>query len=65
MSTPFNSDFALLDVKRGRKALAARILKGEAIPVTLVGEITGVYGGDDGTSIEFIVNIHSVTESTS
>lgn len=47
------SDFALLDVKRGRKGLVKRTQKGERIPVTITGYIAGQWGHDDGESIEF------------
>jgi hypothetical protein len=59
---PFKSDFALLDVKTGRAALARRIAKGEEIPVTIRGTIIGVWGNDDGTSIEFQMDVASVKE---
>lgn len=48
-----SSDFALLDVKHGRVALARRINSGERVPVTIRGYIDTVHGNDDGTSIEF------------
>lgn len=61
------SDFALLDVKRGRKALAKRMPPGsnslpkdKRIPVTIRGYISHRHGADDGTSIEFGVDVTSV-----
>jgi len=61
-SAPFKSDFALLDVKAGRKALAKRIAKGERIPVVIRGTICGQWSRDDGTSIEFEIGVSSVEE---
>jgi hypothetical protein len=58
----FKSDFALLDVKAGRAALAKRIAKGTRIPVIIHGTITGQWGRDDGTSIEFEVDVTKVKE---
>jgi hypothetical protein len=50
------SDFALLDIKTGRKALAKLVEKGHRIPFTITGYIqegrSGI-GNDDGVSIEF------------
>ena len=63
MSRAINSEFALLDVKRGRVELARRINRGDnRIPVTIRGYITDVWGNDDGTSIEFQVDVASVVE---
>ena len=53
MATPISSDFAILDVKRGRVELARRVNRGERIPVTIRGYIDTVHSQDDGTSIEF------------
>lgn len=58
----FKSDFALLDVKSGRAALAKRIEIGERIPVVIRGVIRKQWGNDDGTSIEFEVDVDSVKE---
>lgn len=58
----FKSDFALLDVKTGRAALAKRIEKGERIPVVVRGVLYSQWGHDDGTSIEFEVDVESVKE---
>lgn len=58
------STFALLDVKKGREQLF-RLLgyagKEPSIPVVITGEITHAWGGDDGTSREFAVNVTGVT----
>jgi hypothetical protein len=59
------SDFALLDVKRGRKALAKLMPNGSnktdyVIPVVIKGYISHRHGNDDGISIEFGVEVTSV-----
>lgn len=59
------SDFALLDVKRGRKQLAKLMPNGSqrtdnVIPVIIKGYISHRHGNDDGTSIEFGVDVTSV-----
>lgn len=55
------SEFALLDVKSGKKKLARHFEKGgERIPVTIHGFITHQWGVDDGISIEFEVAVESV-----
>lgn len=64
------SDFAILDVKLGRHNLAthfeARPSLGPCpedlrIPVTIVGYISGQHGRDDGTSIEFSVEVEHIS----
>lgn len=63
MAERINSDFAILDVKRGRVQLARRISKGEnRIPVTIRGYITDVNSRDDGTSIEFVIDVTDAVE---
>jgi|DEB0MinimDraft_10_1074344.scaffolds.fasta_scaffold342835_2 hypothetical protein len=60
-----HSKFALLDVQHGRRQLERIFAKGrggypangERIPVTITGYITHQHGGDDGTSIEFGVEV--------
>jgi hypothetical protein len=62
------SNFALLDVRRGRRQLERLFAKGrggypangERIPVTIKGYITHQHGDDDGESIEFGVQVLSV-----
>lgn len=65
------SDFALLDVKHGRRQLdkmverngmtgAARHDLPERIPVVIRGYITGRYGSDDGVSQEWCVEVSNV-----
>lgn len=49
-------DFLLLDVKRGRTALAKRLRDGERVRVILIVELDNdpaAHGRDDGTSMEF------------
>jgi hypothetical protein len=61
------SEFALLDVTYGRKVLdklmppgSRSLPKEERIPVTIEGFISHRWGRDDGTSIEFGVDVTSV-----
>jgi len=59
------SGFALLDVKSGRKGLSNHFCgksysDAKKIPVTIKGFIAGQWGDDDGTSIEFHVEVDSV-----
>ncbi len=59
------SDFALLDVKRGRGALFKAVgytgrRDTSPIPIVITGEIVGAWGEDDGTSREFEVRVISV-----
>lgn len=63
MADQIDSDFAILDVKRGRVKLAKRVTAGEThIPVTIRGFITDVHSNDDGTSIEFTLKVSSAVE---
>lgn len=55
------SNFAILDVKSGRKGLAKAIAKGLRVPVTIVGWIDCQHDNDDGISIEFQVDVTSVS----
>lgn len=60
------SDFALLDVKHGRRQLDKLCDKTgghdlpERIPVVIRGWITGRHGMDDGISQEFTVEVSRV-----
>lgn len=63
------SGFALLDVKKGRHKLAKHFTKRPPlgpcppelrIPVVITGFIDGVHSRDDGTSIEFQVEVTGV-----
>ncbi len=57
------SNFALLDVKRGRVGLLKKTAT-HLIPVTIKGFIDDRFGGDDGTSIEFCVDVKKVVLGT-
>ena len=65
------SDFALLDVKRGRGALFKALghtgrkpgTGAAPIPVTITGFILGAWGNDDGTSREFEIQVTGVSTS--
>ncbi len=56
------SDYALLDVRRGRGKLAKRVSSKAAdikrVPVTIKGYINRVFGHDDGYSQEFKIEVH-------
>jgi hypothetical protein len=56
----FYSDFALLDIKHGRKGVAKTIKGGKKIPVVIEGEIEGIWGQDDGISQEFEIAVKCV-----
>lgn len=58
-TTKLSSDFALLDVKKGRAALL-KATKGNRIPVTITGYIVGPWSDDDGTNREFEVEVTGV-----
>lgn len=57
-----SSNFAIIDVKGGRVKLAKRVNAGERIPVTIRGYIDTVHSQDDGTSIEFSIDVTSAVE---
>jgi len=48
-----DSDFVIVDIKRGRKALARKIEAGKRFRVVVEVELDTQHGWDDGTSIEF------------
>ena len=57
------SNFAILDVKKGRKKLVRHFdecPKRPRIPILIEGYIDGQHSEDDGTSIEFSVEVTSV-----
>lgn len=64
---PFTSDFMLLDVKNGRSKLAKKIAAGGKVDVWIKATIEGAsgIGRDDGVSIEFAAQVHSVKVSQS
>lgn len=64
-----SSDFAILDVKKGRRELATHFATRPAIgkcpkplrvPVVIHGYIEGIWGHDDGTSQEFTVTVQKL-----
>ena len=55
------STYAILDIMRGRKALARQLKKDGPVRVLIEATITEPFGSDDGTSIEFNCAVHSVT----
>lgn len=54
------SDYGILDVMKGRKALARHLKKHGPVRVVIEATLTEPFGSDDGTSIEFNMNVHSV-----
>jgi hypothetical protein len=54
-----SSDFAVIDVKEGRKALAKATAMGYRVPFTISGFVQrGMsHGRDDGVSIEFYADV--------
>ena len=61
MAAPkFTSAYAILDVMKGRKKLAKHLAKHGPVRVTIEAEITEPNGGDDGTSIEYCMNVLSM-----
>jgi hypothetical protein len=55
-----SSEFALIDVKKGRKALAKVVRRGYRVPFTMSGFVQpGPNGRDDGVSIEFCADVTS------
>lgn len=67
-AAPFKSDFAILDVKKGRAALAKRLkqfspfVPVKPIRVRVDMTIDRVHGADDGVSQEFSCTVLSVKE---
>jgi hypothetical protein len=47
------SSYAIVDITKGRKALAKHIKKHGPVSVVIHATLDGEYGRDDGTSIEF------------
>lgn len=56
-----SSEFAVLDVKKGRGQLLKTVQGGAAVPVKIEGVIDGVWGSDDGESNEFSLRITKIT----
>ena len=61
-AAPFKSDYALLDVKRGRSALEKRLVGGGKVRVLVEMTVDYAYGSDDGVSQEFVCSVRSVKE---
>jgi hypothetical protein len=61
LPTKITSEFALLDVKVGRRALS-KYLRPQSmrVPVTIRGFLEYSWSDDDGESIEFAVDVASV-----
>jgi hypothetical protein len=56
------SNFALLDVKQGRKTLRKVVGRHtHKVPVTVQAFIVGEWSDDDGVSIEYELDVQSVT----
>jgi hypothetical protein len=56
----FTSDYGILDVMKGRVFLARHLAKHGPLRVVIEAELTEPYGQNDGTSIEFNMNVLSV-----
>lgn len=59
---PFKSTFAILDVKKGRAALAKKIKAGGKVRVRIDMLIDTQWGNDDGVSIEFSGDVTSIKQ---
>lgn len=60
------TDFAIVDVKTGRHALDKLVGDHKVkVPITLSGFVVGTWSGDDGTSIEFEIDVtdHTLGEA--
>lgn len=61
MTRKITSDFAVLNIKKGRKKLRKVVgnhgWTGVRVPVTITGFVTSTWSQDDGTSIEFEVDV--------
>jgi hypothetical protein len=53
----FTSDFAILDVKRGRATMRRFVEDRKLVPVTITGYVDAVHSRDDGTSQEFSITV--------
>ena len=60
----FSSDFALLDVTKGRHKLATHLKKHGPVKVLIEAEIEYPFGHDDGTSIEFVCKVNRLEISS-
>ena len=55
------STYAIIDVMRGRKALAARLKKHGPVRVRIEAVLTEPFGHDDGESIEFNADVERIS----
>ena len=61
MTVPaFTSTYGMLDVEKGRVKLASHLKKVGPVDVVIHATLTEPFGSNDGTSIEFNMNVHSV-----
>ncbi len=65
MQTPaqnieIKSDFAILDVKSGRKKLLNLLQQQKRVTVTIMATVDIPWGQDDGISQEFIIRVNSI-----
>lgn len=58
------SNWALLDIKLGRRKLEKAVRKGERLPIVIRGFIAQT-GNDDGTSTEFTIDVTGVDVTVS
>ena len=56
----FSSEYAMLDVMQGRKALARHLRKHGPVRVVVTMDIREEFGSDDGTSIEFSADVQAI-----
>ena len=54
------STYAIVDVMKGRHALTRYLKANEGLPVTIYGVLTDPFGSDDGTSIEFCMDVSKI-----
>lgn len=56
----FASTYAIVDITKGRKALAKHIKKHGPVSVVIHATLDGEFGHDDGTSIEFNATVTKI-----
>jgi len=52
--------YAIVDVERGRQALAKYLREHGGLPVVIHAVLTNPYGSDDGVSIEFSADVTKI-----
>jgi len=55
-----SSDFAIVDIKKGRNALAKYLRENARLSVVIHATLTEPYGNDDGVSIEFNADVTKI-----